>query len=105
MFLSALVLTLTGLALSNGGSEQAGARTVKPVVLCASNCDVTKDAAEQSPSLAMASGNEVAHLGEMVVSATRLPAPLGHPVVSATRLPQESFPTAPLARASTADAR
>lgn len=107
VILSILVLTLTWLTLSNSGGEQEGARAVEPVVLCASThgaiCDVTEDAPGQSASSAGPGLADAADLGEIVVSASRLPAPLGYLVVTASRLPEDPFAKVRLARAKDED--
>ena len=83
VFLSLLALTLSWLLLSNGNDPQSRAQAVSPIALCASThgavCNVPEGAAD------------AVHLGEIVVTASRLPADLGHMVVLASRLPAEPF--------------
>ncbi len=92
VFLSLLALTLTWLLLSNSDDLQSSAEPVNPIALCATThgavCDVTGEV-----------GSDVVHLGEIVVTASRLPTNLGHMVVSATRLPGEPFAKVQLANA------
>lgn len=109
VFLSLLAFTLTWL-LNKGNDSQSRADAVNPIVLCATThgavCDVTTDAGpEQAASLATQTAADTVHLGEIVVSDSRLPTDLGHMVVSATRLPEEPFAKARLAKMQPATAK
>lgn len=93
VFLSLLALTLTWLLLSNGDDYQPSAAATNPVLICAS----THGAVCEAP---VPTRDGTAYLGELVVSASRLPADLGHLVVVASRLPDDSLARMRLAVAS-----
>lgn len=104
VFLSLLALTLTWLLLSNGDDYPPSAQATNPVLLCASTHGAVCDApAPVGPDgftgIAGTNGSEPVFLGQMIVSASRLPADLGHLVVVASRLPAEPFGSVQLAKA------
>ena len=105
VFLSLLALTLTWLLLSNGDDSQPSAQATNPVLLCASTHGAVCEApAPIGPDgftgFAGTNGSERVFLGQIIVSASRLPADLGRLVVVASRLPAEPFSSVQLANAN-----
>jgi hypothetical protein len=84
VFLSILTLTLTWLLFNNSADVGPAARSAQPLTVCAST-----HGAICEPAPVNASAADVAQLGEIVVTAARLPTPLGRLVVVASRLPNE----------------
>jgi hypothetical protein len=84
VFLSILALTLTWLLLNNGGDVRTEAQDAQPLTICAATHGAICGLAPADATAA-----DVAHLGEIEVSAVRLPMPLGRLVVVAARLPSE----------------
>lgn len=89
VFLSILTLTLTWLLMSNADDARSVAPDQRPLAVCASTHGAICDAVPSDSVAATAAG--VTSLGEIVVTASRLPAPLGRMVVSASRLPDDPF--------------
>ena len=98
VFLSILTLTLTWLLMSNADDARSVAPDQRPLAVCASTHGAICDAVP-SASIAAATAAGFSNLGEIVVTASRLPAPLGRMVVSASRLPAEPFSKVRLADA------
>jgi hypothetical protein len=84
VFLSILALTLTWLLLNNGRDVRTEAQDAQPLTICAATHGAICGLAPADATAA-----DVAHLGEIEVSAVRLPMPLGRLVVVAARLPDE----------------
>lgn len=98
VFLSILVLTLTWLLMSNANEAGTAARELRPVEVCASTHGAICEAVP-SAAITAATATAVISLGEIVVTASRLPTPLGRMVVSASRLPSQRFSKVSLADA------
>ena len=79
VFLSILALTLTWLLVRNGSDVRTETPVAQPLAVCAAThgaiCELD------------ATGAGVAQLGEIEVTASRLPTPLGRLVVVASRIP------------------
>jgi len=104
VFLSLLALTLSWLLLGNGDEIEPRAEAVNPVLLCASTHGAVCEApapvrTDEFTAVADATRDGPALIGQIVVSASRLPADLGHLVVVASRLPAEPFAEVQLAKA------
>ena len=84
VFLSILALTLTWLLLNNGSDVRTAAQVAQPLTVCAATHAAICEVAPVDATRA-----DVAHLGEVEVTAARLPMPLGRLVVVASRLPNE----------------
>ncbi|HJS22141.1 MAG TPA: hypothetical protein VJ764_05750 [Steroidobacteraceae bacterium] len=84
VFLSILALTLTWLLLRNGSAGRPEADVARPLAVCASTHGAICEPIRINVGTA-----DVAHLGEIEVTAARLPTPLGRLVVVASRLPAE----------------
>jgi hypothetical protein len=93
VFLSILTLTLTWLLMSNGSDVQTRAPSAEPLAVCAATHGAICEATPPSASAAVAS------LGEIVVTASRLPTPLGRLVVVASRLPSDPMSKVRMAEA------
>ena len=88
VFLSILALTLTWMLFSNSDHARTRTQDTQAIAICASThgaiCNV-------APSTTVAQGSELALLGEVVVTASRLPTPLGRLVVTASRLSSDAL--------------
>jgi hypothetical protein len=82
VFLSVLALTLTWLLLNNDSNVRTPAQAEQPLAVCAAT-----HGAICEPAPVDASQADAAQLGEIVVTAARLPTPLGRLVVVASRIP------------------
>jgi hypothetical protein len=88
VFLSILALTLTWVLFSNSDDTRTAVQA-QSIAVCASTHGAICDA---PPSTEIpASSADIAYLGEVVVTASRLPIPLGRLVVSASRLPPDPY--------------
>jgi hypothetical protein len=103
VFLTLLALTLTWLLLGNGNEVRPRAEVANPLLLCASThgavCEAPTPVPSDRAAAVGATRDGPVLIGEIVVSASRLPADLGHLYVVASRLPAESFGEVQLARA------
>ena len=82
VFLSILALTLTWLLFHNDSNVRTPAQAAQPLAVCAATHGAICEPARVNESPA-----DVAQLGEIVVTASRLPTPLGRLVVVASRIP------------------
>lgn len=89
VFLSILALTLTWVLFSNSNDARTAVQGSQSIAVCASTHGAICDAPPTS-EIAAASA-DIAYLGEVVVTASRLPTPLGRLVVSASRLPADAY--------------
>lgn len=84
VFLSLLALTLTWVLLRNSDTTPTDAQA-RAVAVCASTHGAICETPPSSSAVA-ARKADIAYLGEVEVTAARLPTPLGRLVVSASRL-------------------
>jgi hypothetical protein len=112
VFLSLLALTLTWVLLGSDEEIQPSAEPANPLLICASTHGAVCEAPAALPgnapgAVADAADSGAALVGEIAVTASRLPADLGQLVVVASRLPAEPFAKVQLAKArdSRRDAR
>ena len=94
VFLSILALTLTWLLLNNGTAVRSEPQVAQPLTVCAATHGAICEVAPVKTTRA-----DAGQLGEIEVSASRLPMPLGRLVVVASRLPNESLNKVRLAEA------
>jgi hypothetical protein len=94
VFLSILALTLTWLLLKNGTDVRTAPQVAQPLTVCAATHGAICEVAPLDATRA-----DGAHLGEIEVTASRLPMPLGRLMVVASRLPEEPLSKVRLAEA------
>jgi hypothetical protein len=88
VFLSILALTLTWALFSNSNVARTASPAAQSLTICASTHGAICEAA---PAAQVGAASDVAFLGEVVVTASRLPTPLGRLVVTASRLSPDEF--------------